>query len=136
MSPTRILLVEDEFLIRLTLAEVLIEAGFEVAEAENGDEAVLLMKGPDGFDLLLTDIQMPGGTDGIALARRLRETRPDIPIVYMTGQPDAMRHAAPLGAREVFVRKPYGPSEVLRIIHRLLAAEEAEDNASRRPVLC
>jgi CheY-like chemotaxis protein len=115
------LLVEDEFLVRLTLAEALIEAGFEVAEAQSGDEAALMIEGPDGFDLLATDIQMPGGTDGIALAKRARETHPDIPIVYMTGQPDAMRRAGPLGERDVFIRKPYGPNEVLSIIRRLLA---------------
>jgi DNA-binding response OmpR family regulator len=112
-------LVEDEFLVRLTLAEALVDAGFEVAEAETADAAARLLRGPDGFDMLLTDIQMPGGLDGLGLAREMRACHPGIPIVYMTGRPETMR-AASLDAREVFIRKPYGSSEVLRVVRRLL----------------
>ncbi len=122
MAATRVLLVEDEFLIRLTLAESLVAAGFEVAEAESGDEAVRLIVGPDGFDVLVTDIQMPGDIDGVALARKLHETEPSIPVVYMTGQPEALNAAQPLGPCEAFIRKPYAPAEVLALVRQVLAA--------------
>ncbi len=120
MSITRILLVEDEFLVRLTLAEALVDAGFEVAEAESGDEAMRLVTGPDGFDMLVTDVQMPGALDGVALARLVRETDPGIPVIYMTGLPESLRGAQPLGPREAFICKPYGPAEVLGVIRQLL----------------
>ncbi len=121
MSATRILLVEDEFLVRLTLAEALVDAGFEVAEAQSGDEAMRLVIGPDGFDMLVTDIQMPGALDGVQLARKVRETDPGIPVIYMTGLPVSLREAHPLGPREAFICKPYGPAEVLGVIRKLLA---------------
>jgi len=120
VSHIRILLVEDEFLTRLTLAEALVQAGYEVAEAESGDEATRLIDGPDGFDVLVTDIQMPGAIDGVALARHAREVDPGIPVVYMSGQPDSLRDALPLGPRDAFVGKPYGPSEILTLLTRML----------------
>lgn len=125
MPYARILLVEDEFLIRLILSEALAEAGYHVHEAENGDEAAELIESQTRFDLLVTDIQMPGATDGIALAELIRARHPGIPVVYMTGRPDVMRGAGCLGKREAFIRKPYGPAEVLSTIQRLLVAESS-----------
>ncbi len=121
MSAKRILLVEDEFLVRLTMAEALIDAGFEVAEAESGVEAERLMAGPDHFDMVVTDVQMPGALDGVALARRVREIDPSIPVIYMTGIPESLFGARPFGPREYFIRKPYGPSEMLQAIRQLFA---------------
>ena len=125
MPPARILLVEDEFLIRLILSEALTDAGYDVSEAETGDEAVEMIEGEHKFDVLVTDIQMPGATDGIALAEILRARHPGIPVVYMTGRPDAMLKAGRLDEREAFIRKPYGPAEVILIIQRLLLAESS-----------
>jgi CheY-like chemotaxis protein len=68
MAALRVLLVEDEGLIRLLTAEVLHEEGFEVVEAWNGVEAIRLLDGPDGFDVLFTDVRMPGTLDGIDVA--------------------------------------------------------------------
>jgi CheY-like chemotaxis protein len=119
LSAKRILLVEDEFLVRLTLAEALVDAGFEVAEAENGVEAERLITGPDHFDMVVTDVQMPGDIDGVALVRRVREIDPGIPVIYMTGIPDSLLGARPLGPLEIFIPKPYGPSEMLQAIRGL-----------------
>jgi len=123
LPQARILLVEDEFLIRLILSEALVEAGYDVSEAETGDEAMDMIETQEGFDMLVTDIQMPGATDGIALAAVIRARYPGIPVVYMTGRPDVMRGAGRLSTREAFIRKPYGPAEVLSTIERLLVAE-------------
>ena len=118
---TRVLLVEDEFLIRLIMAEVLADEGFEVVEAASGDEAAALLEHADGFDLLLTDIHMPGRLDGIALAAMLRASDPHIPVVFVTGRPDVMVRVGKLGPSQAFIRKPYGPGEVLGVVRRLLA---------------
>ena len=116
-----ILLVEDEWLIREVFAEELLEAGFEVREAENGNRAAALIEAqPECFVLLVTDIHMPGDLDGIEVARLLRERRPDVPVIYMTGRPDALNGIRPLGPRDVLLRKPFAPSELLAAARRLL----------------
>jgi CheY-like chemotaxis protein len=84
----RVLLAEDEFLIRMMLAEDLEAAGYDVVEAETGDDALAKSLGGDGCDVLVTDIEMPGSLDGLALAVRMRERHPDLPVVYVTGRPE------------------------------------------------
>lgn len=117
-----ILLVEDEFLIRLIVAEELVESGFEVHEAENGDQAAALIAeaGPDAFRLLVTDVHMPGSLDGIGVARLLRDRYPDIPVIYMTGRPGVLNGVGRLGSKDVLVAKPFIPSELLAVVRRLL----------------
>ena len=72
MPGGRVLVVEDEELIRLILAEVLADEGYQVVEAGTGDEAVRLIDGPDGFHAVITDIHMPGTRDGIAVGHHAR----------------------------------------------------------------
>jgi DNA-binding response OmpR family regulator len=117
MSGPKVLVVEDEFLIRLTLSEALEEAGFVVMQAETGDEA-LSMLDQDGLALLLTDIQLPGNVDGHALARAARTRSPLIPVIFMTGRPDAMLDASN-SSPDVYIAKPYLPSEVCAAARRL-----------------
>ena len=120
LTAKRVLIVEDEFLIRLTLSEVLTDEGFEVLEAESGDEAAEILSASPDIAVLLTDIQLPGAIDGRTLARRARLARPDLPIIFMTGRPD--RSEADIGGgREIYVAKPYLPSEICAAVHKLLA---------------
>ena len=116
----RILIVEDEFLIRLTLAEVLADEGYEVLEAESGDAAIGLLEDSPDIAVLLTDIQLPGALDGRALAERARRSRPDLPVIFMTGRPDNFPGEKG-AAREVYVAKPYLPSEICTAVKRMLA---------------
>lgn len=116
-----ILLVEDEWLIRELFAEELIVAGFEVREAADGDRAAALIEAqPDYFSLLVTDIHMPGGLDGIGVARMLRTRRPDIPLIYMTARPDALNGRWPLGTRDHLLRKPFAFPKLLSAVRLLL----------------
>ncbi len=117
MSPPRLLLVEDEFLIRLTLSEVLSEDGFEVVEAEDANAALARLGEEGGFDAMLTDIQLPGPVDGRALARHARATRPDLPIIFMSGRPEASISANPL---DTYINKPYSPAAVSATLRRIL----------------
>ncbi len=118
-----ILLVEDELLIRLLLVEELEAEGFEVRVAEDGDRAAALIEdaGTD-FTLLVTDIHMPGRLNGLGVAQLMHAQHPEVPVVYTTGRPDALRGAAPLGENEALVEKPFTPSELLVVVHRLLSA--------------
>jgi DNA-binding response OmpR family regulator len=115
----RVFIVEDEFLIRLTLSEVLSDEGYEVFEAETGDEALGMLDAAGQIDVLLTDIQLPGSLDGRALVRQARMTRPTLPVIFMTGRPDAAGNET-VGALDVYVAKPYLPSEICAAVKRLL----------------
>jgi len=117
----RVLLVEDEFLIRLTLAEALVDAGYEVLEAETGDAALAVLESDPSISLLLTDIQLPGQLDGLRLVARARAGRPSLPVIYMTGRPDTMTSTRG-NPRDAFIAKPYLPSEVTATVRRLIAA--------------
>ncbi|GAB0117110.1 response regulator [Acidisoma sp. 7E03] len=115
-----ILLVEDEWLIRTIMAEELIEAGFNVTSVETGDEALALLTDDPAFTVLVTDIHMPGKTDGIALARTVRDRYPDVPIIYTTGRPDALDRAGLPGGRVLTLVKPYKPSRLIEAIRDMI----------------
>lgn len=117
MASPRVLLVEDEFLIRITLSEALVDEGFEVVEAASGDEALRLVREQPGFDLLLTDIRLPG-TDGHSVALAARERSPDLPVIFMSGQPPE-RAGSDLPSRELYITKPYLISDICAAVRRL-----------------
>ncbi len=116
---SKVLVVEDEFLVRLTLVEALSDEGFQVLEAETGDAALPLLQRSGEISLLLTDIQLPGTINGHALALRARESQPNLPIIFMTGGPDEETDAS---ARDVFISKPYTLANICDAAKRLTAA--------------
>lgn len=108
-------------MIRTIVAEELVDGGFTVREAGDGDQAsVLIAQDPTIFSLLVTDIHMPGSLDGIGVARLLRALRPDLPVIYTTGRPDVLNHLQPLGPKDVLLQKPFAPSDLLATARRLL----------------
>ena len=116
-----VLLVEDEWLIRTIMAEELVEAGFSVSSYETGDDAVdALPETEPNFDVLVTDIHMPGQTDGIALAQTIRKRFPSVPIIYTPGRPDALARAHLSGGQEHTLVKPYKPSRLIEAIRSML----------------
>lgn len=116
VTSPRVLVVEDEFLIRMTLAEALADEGFDVIEAETGDDALPILKSDPNIRLLLTDIQLPGVLNGRMLATRAREHLPSLPIIFMTGQPDSSDRA---NDRDVFISKPYTLFDICEAARRL-----------------
>jgi CheY-like chemotaxis protein len=128
MSP-RILVVEDEFLIRLWIAECLMDDGFDVAVAEDGDQALDLIAQPGSFDLLITDIAMPGRADGNVVATAAKQRYRDLPVIYVSGRPDSLKNE--IGLRDGFIAKPYTASVISAMARRLLDA--AGDVAARLP---
>ncbi len=116
-----VLVVEDDFLIRLMLVEELQDAGYDVKEAETGDQALSMLQDLDPpLRILITDIHMPGHVSGLDLATEVRGRHPHVPVIYTTGRPDALSHLHHLDEGQVLVRKPYVPDDVLRRVHRLL----------------
>ena len=118
MAAARILLVEDEGVIRMVTSEFLRDEGFEVTEAWNGDEAARLLDTTGPFDVLFTDVQMPGTLDGIDLAVHARHRHALIPLLVVSGY--AARLVTRLGLLDppaVFIGKPYhlrGVGDALR----------------------
>lgn len=112
----RVLVVEDEMLVRLSVAEELEDAGYHVIEAADGQAALAVLHGDDRIDVVFTDIRMPGGIDGWDLAERARTIRPDIPVIYATGFSGDDLRLVP-GAR--FLKKPYRIGDILSAIGEL-----------------
>ena len=80
-----VLIVEDEFLLRMDAADMVAAAGFEVVEAANADEAIEILEARRDITVVFTDIQMPGSMDGLKLARAVRGRWPPIKIVATSG---------------------------------------------------
>ncbi len=105
------MVVEDEWLIRATLVEVLADAGFHVLEAEQGDVALeALERYAPAVDLLFTDIRMPGSIDGLELARRASKLLPRLAIVVASGNLIPSQNDMPTGSR--FLSKPYSYRDI------------------------
>lgn len=120
MAALRVLLVEDEGLIRLMALEILSDEGFEVVEAWNGDEAARLLDGPDRFDVLFTDVKMPGILDGIDLAAHARRRNPTLPVLVVSGYTGQLiNRLGVLAPPPVFISKPYNLEEIVTVIKRL-----------------
>jgi DNA-binding response OmpR family regulator len=112
-----ILLVEDETVIRETLAEELQEHGYEVHEALTGDHAIGIFPDlPETFTLLITDIHMPGERNGLDVARLVHHHHPLVSIIYTTGRPDTLKGLDILRAHDALVRKPYRLLEVMSLV--------------------
>jgi CheY-like chemotaxis protein len=113
-----ILLVEDQFLIRLLMAESLADDGFCVVEADDGDQAISLIATLANCDLLITDIQMPGRSDGNAVARAAKAKFSGLPTVYMTGNPASISHR--VEPQDVVMKKPFSPEELMLVVTRMV----------------
>jgi two-component system, OmpR family, response regulator len=119
MEPTRptVLIVEDEILVRESLASHLDDAGFQVLQAEDGEHASSLLRtAQDRIDWLFTDIRLPGGIDGWRLAEEFRRAHPFRPVVYATAFREEWPQQVP---GSIFLRKPYLPAQVVAAFRRL-----------------
>lgn len=115
----RVLVVEDDFLIRMTLRDALEDEGFVVIEADSGEAALVQLRADPSICLLMTDMQLSGNLDGGALAAAVRAENTILPIIYMTGRPELI---GPLDTeREMVVGKPYLPSELCAAARRLIS---------------
>lgn len=114
--PARLLVVEDELLIRMLVADVLRDAGYDVIEAISGDEALEILKAGVVVDLVLTDVRMPGSTDGLALLAFVRQNLAKLPVILTSG------HLAPeiaLAEGAVkFLAKPYRVQDALAVVEQ------------------
>lgn len=118
MSGQRILIVDDDGLMRALLSETLEEAGFSCVTAEDAMEAASALE-RGRFSLLLSDVDMPD-LSGLSLARAVREWRPGLPVILMSGTGGSrVEEAFRSGARE-FLEKPFSMGRAVAAVRTAL----------------
>jgi len=115
-----VLVVEDEVLVRLMIAEELRSAGFQVIEASDADEALAVLANITDVSVIFSDIRMPGSMDGLELAKKVRADFPKIRIVLASGNLAAVASVDHDG----FFLKPYEADEIINLIKTLLDQKE------------
>lgn len=119
-SRRTVLVVEDEVLVRMMIADVLDDAGFRVIEAANADEALRVLSAVPGIAAVVTDVEMPGGSiNGFDLARRIRAEW-KIGVLIASGRQSPRPGDLPEGSH--FVAKPVYPGTLVSLIRTLLGS--------------
>lgn len=118
-SEPAVLLVEDETSIRNLLHRLLEECGYRVTSAATGSAAAQLLKGRQLFDVLVTDLVLPG-VSGPDLAKAFQETRPGSPVLFMSGYPGDTLEESELAVKSRFLAKPFSPEQLLESLRQLL----------------
>ncbi|HVT50279.1 MAG TPA: response regulator [Dongiaceae bacterium] len=119
-AASRILLVEDDPILRLGAAAVLADAGYEVLEAANADEAIAVLERETGIRLMISDIQMPGSLDGLKLAHAVRRRWPPVAVLLTSGRRTPEPEELP--ERVHYLPKPFAAPELLAEVGQLAAA--------------
>jgi CheY-like chemotaxis protein len=109
-----ILVVEDEAIIRMNAADMLHDAGFATFEASGPEDALAQFARHPEISVLFTDINMPGGFDGLELARRVHAFRPDVRLIVTSGRGPPRPCELPDDGR--FLPKPYDRASLARLI--------------------
>jgi CheY-like chemotaxis protein len=115
-----VLVVEDDTLVRMHGTDILENAGYEVLEAANADEALAILNEQRDVDVLFSDVDMPGSMDGLDLARLVHERWPNIHLLLTSGHHPVL--SADLPERGKFVRKPWSSEVLVDRIRGLLYA--------------
>jgi DNA-binding NtrC family response regulator len=124
LSQETILVVEDEVLVRMPIAQYLRDCGYQVIEAANADEAITVLSHKETVvDVVFTDIDMPGALDGFGLAKWVREHRHGVDVILAGTLPRTVKQAEEL-CEEGPLPKPYEAQTVHNHIRRLLATRK------------
>jgi DNA-binding response OmpR family regulator len=119
-SAGTILVVEDEVLVRLAVAEFLRECGYRVFEAANVDEAKAVLDATPSVDVVFSDVNMPGAADGFTLATWIRARHPDVRVILTSGLTGSARRAKDLCEEAPLIEKPYDHETVLARVRELI----------------
>ena len=112
-----VLIVEDEFLIRMDAIDMIRSGGFEAVEAKDADEAIEILESRPDITVVFTDIHMPGSMDGLKLAAAVRGRWPPIKIVATSGRANLSEEDLPSGSR--FLTKPYSAREIVSTLREV-----------------
>ena len=118
MARPLVLVVEDEFVVRLNAVSILGEAGFDTLEAANADEAIALLEARKDIRIVFSDMHMPGRMDGLRLAHAIRHRWPPIELVLTSGHMQVRTKDLP--ERGLFLSKPYDGRQLVKILWSLI----------------
>ena len=124
MAAPTLLLVEDDVLLQQVITTQLVDSGFEVVVAEDGNRAIAeLEEDASRFKAVVTDIRLPGGPNGWAVGRRAREIVSNMPVIYMTG--DSEHEWSSKGVPEsVLLAKPFRLAQLTTAATTLITAAD------------
>jgi CheY-like chemotaxis protein len=121
-----VLVVEDEPLVRLWVADYLRDIGYRVLEAGNAEEATAMLLAGEPIEVVFSDVGLPGRMGGISLSDWIRQTFPHVYVILTSAQSEVrarLNAAQPIP----FIPKPYEPQEVAQQISSLLSHPPARD---------
>src|ERR1700694_4918926 len=114
----KVLVVEDEMMLRMRAVDIVEDAGFTSVEAVDADEALAILESRSDIELLFTDIQMPGSMDGLKLAHAVHERWPSIKIILVSGQLAPTEADKPTNSR--FFGKPLGVKQMIAEMQEMI----------------
>ena len=114
-----VLVVEDDWLLRLIAVEIVEDAGLVAIEAANADEAIAILECRADIVLIFTDVDMPGSMDGLKLAHAVRRRWPPIKIIIVSGKTHLSNADLPSDTR--FFSKPYSVPDMISELRSLVA---------------
>src|SRR5882672_5564679 len=117
-SPTNVLVVEDEMVLRMRAVDIVEDAGFTAVEAVSADEALSILESRSDIALLFTDIQMPGSLDGLKLAHAVHKRWPAIKIILVSGQVNLSDADKPTDSR--YFGKPLETEQMIAEIREMV----------------
>jgi len=116
----KVLIVEDEMMLRMRAADIVEDAGFSPVQAVNADQALSILESRSDISLLFTDIQMPGSMDGLKLAHAVHDRWPAIKIILVSGQVGPSDAERPTGSR--FFGKPLSDNQMTAELQAMVGA--------------
>jgi PAS domain S-box-containing protein len=130
----QLLIVEDDDQVRALVTEVLSELGYGVQAVPDADQAIPILKSRQSIDLLITDVGLPG-LNGRQLADIARESRPELPVLFMTGYAEtAANRSAFLGTGMNLIAKPFALDDFSRQVGQILSSDEPRTRPSNQRV--
>lgn len=119
MSKGRVLVIDDEAIVRISCQRVLIPEGYDVVVTSRGDEAITLLE-REPFDIVLTDLKMPD-MDGIEVLKIIKKQHPGVQVIIITGYGTISTavQAIKMGAYE-YIEKPFTPEDILNVVTKAM----------------
>lgn len=114
MAKIVVLVVEDEPIICMNAVAIIEDAGYEVIEASNADDAILLLETRPDVRVVFSDIEMPGSMDGLKLIHAVRRRWPPVFLILTSGRMSPL--LADMPSNTVFLRKPYHEAQLLKVL--------------------
>jgi len=113
-----VLVMEPDVLVRMAVADYLRECGYKVVESSSGDDVLTILSSDIDVDMVFSGAHSADGSDGFALAHRIRIARPEVEVILTAGIENAAAKAAEVCGNGPLT-KPYNPQELVKRIHLL-----------------